>query len=116
MLGLADAAAGKRRLPVVRSDDAAAICRHVHEQVDVGTAARAQVVAAEGHTIACHAGCNACCHHLATVLAGEAVTIARWLSRPENAGEKARFLASYAAWVRSARRPAPRAGQRHEAR
>jgi hypothetical protein len=95
---LADALDHKRRLPVVRAADAEAACSLLHSEIDRATDARARVAAASGHPVACHDGCAQCCHNIPAVFAGEALTIARWLDRPENAAARAGFLARYPAW------------------
>ncbi|MCB9562921.1 MAG: SEC-C domain-containing protein [Kofleriaceae bacterium] len=95
---LTDAAAGRRALPVVRPVDAEAACHRFHAQIDRGTAVRADAVAAAGRTIACGAGCDACCASVPRVLAAEAVTIARWLAAPDHADARAGFEAAYPTW------------------
>lgn len=95
---LTQAAEGRRALPVVTQRDAEAVCALFHEQVDRGTARRAEVVAAAGRTIACGAGCDACCANVAAVFAGEAVAIAGWLRRPDHAAIRAGFEARFGAW------------------
>lgn len=96
---LVHAARGERRLPVVGAADAAAVCGLFHGQVDRGTAARAAAAEAAGHPEACARGCAACCAAVPVVFAGEAVTIARWLRRPEHAAARARFEAAYPGWL-----------------
>jgi Fe-S-cluster containining protein len=95
---LTQAADGKRRLPVIRADDAEAVCGHFHAQVDRGTEARERAVEAAGHRVACGEGCSACCRTIPAILAGEAVAIARWLDRPENVAVRERFLEEYPKW------------------
>jgi hypothetical protein len=89
----------KRSLPVIQPGDAEAVCGLFHAQVDRGTAAREQAAQAAGHRIACHDGCSQCCHNMPAVFAGEAVTIAEWLERPEQAAVRARFVEKYPAWL-----------------
>jgi len=89
----------KRRLPVVKPADAEAVCTLFHSQVDRGAEARAAFVERQGHAIACTAGCSDCCRQVPAVFAGEAITIARWLDRPEQAEAKQRFLARFPAWT-----------------
>jgi hypothetical protein len=83
---------------VLHGEDAEAVCGLFHAQVDRGTEARARAVEAAGHTIACHDGCAQCCHNMPAVFAGEAMTIARWLDRPEQAEVRAHFVARFPAW------------------
>lgn len=95
---IGDAVEGKRKLPVVRAEDAEGVCEELHAQVDRGTAARAKAAADAGRPVACHDGCSQCCNNIPAVFAGEAVTIARWLRRPENAAALAGFVERYPAW------------------
>jgi len=101
----ASGADSKRRLPVVQERDAVMLTRALQEEIDGAVDARAQIAAAQGTHIACHRGCNACCHSVPVVLDGEIVTIAAWLRAPENAAVRADFLAAYGRW-RSALGPA----------
>jgi hypothetical protein len=75
-----------------------AIVEALTGEIDAGVAARAAAATAGGHTIACREGCNACCCVVVMVYRPEAVTIARWLARPENAPARAAFLDEYARW------------------
>jgi hypothetical protein len=95
---LAEAVDGKRHLPVVRPVDAEAVSTMFHREVDRGCAARAEAAEAAGHTVACKAGCDDCCRNMPAVFAAEAVTIARWLERPEHAAAKAGFAKRYPMW------------------
>ncbi len=96
---LGEAADGKRHLPVVDADGAAAVVGLFHSQVDRGTQARAKAAASRGHPEACADRCNACCNSIPVVFAGESVTIAHWLrSHPE---ERAHFEAHYPRWQAS---------------
>ncbi len=102
MLGTAirDAHAGKRvRLPVVPAEDAAGLVMVMHAQLDGAIAERAIEAAARGLTIACAAGCSACCASPLLVSEGEAVTVAAWLAEQPVAREQ--FLAAYPAWKKS---------------
>jgi hypothetical protein len=98
LVQLGKAIDGKRRLPVLQGEDAEVVCGLFHEQVDRGTEARARAVEAAGHTVACHDGCSQCCRSLPQVFAGEAITIARWLDRPEQAEARAGFVERYPTW------------------
>jgi hypothetical protein len=89
---------GKRRLPVIRAEDAESVCDHFHANVDRGTAARERAVEAAGRRVACGEGCTQCCRTIPSILAGEAVAIARWLDRPENLAARERFLEEYPKW------------------
>lgn len=95
---LVHASQGKRRLPVVQPRDAEQICGLFHEQIDRGTARRAELVAAGGHTIACGPGCSACCANIPAVHMGESLTIARYLARPENDPTRVAFLTRFDVW------------------
>jgi Fe-S-cluster containining protein len=79
--------------------DAAAIAADLQAAVDQGVAKRAEVAAAQGEHIACHAGCNACCEQLVMIWTAEAELIAGWLNQPENAEARRRFLEAYPAWA-----------------
>jgi hypothetical protein len=90
---------GVRRFPRSISDDeAAAIAEALAAEVDEGTAARERAATARGCKIACHTGCNACCAVMVMVFRPEALAIARWLKRPENAGALAAFVDAYGPW------------------
>lgn len=95
---LMQAVEGRRRLPVLQPRDVEEVYALFHAQIDRGTEARERAADAAGHPIACGAGCSACCYNVPVALAGEALVIARWLERPENAEVLARFLAAYPAW------------------
>jgi Fe-S-cluster containining protein len=88
----------KVHLPVLQPEDAEAITSLFHAQIDRGTAARAAFVEKHGSVVACREGCSDCCRQVPAILAGEAVTIARWLERPEHADVKERFLARFPDW------------------
>jgi hypothetical protein len=92
-------ATGPRRFSrPVSDDDAAAIAAALAEEMEHGTRLRAELARQEGLTIACQAGCNACCEVMVMVYRPEALLIARWLSRPENQAIKEAFLAAYGPW------------------
>lgn len=96
---LGEAADGKRHLPVVTGEDAAAVVGLFHAQVDRGTEARARAAASRGHPVACADRCNACCASIPIVFAGESVAIARWLR--EHPEERAHFEEHYPKWEAS---------------
>ena len=50
------------------------------------------------HTIACGPGCSACCNNFVRCSLPEALLIADFLRRPENAAVRARFEAKLPAW------------------
>jgi hypothetical protein len=90
---------GKRvRLPVIQRADAAGLTMIMHAELDDAIEDRSAEAAAEGHHIACSAGCSGCCVSPVLVTEGEAVTVAEWLGLPENKEIKERFLAAYPAW------------------
>jgi len=85
-------------LPVIQPGDAAAVTELFYAQIDRGTAARAAFVEKHGAKVACFEGCSDCCRQVPAIFAGEAVTIAEWLERPENDAVKERFLARFPDW------------------
>jgi Fe-S-cluster containining protein len=94
-----DYATGRRRYPrTVTEDDAAAIVEAFHEQVDRGTETRAELAKRRLVVIACADGCSTCCHEPIMITLPEAIVVARWLSRPENAAIREAYLARYPAW------------------
>jgi Fe-S-cluster containining protein len=84
--------------PAVSRDQAVAITRRLHAEVDRGVALRDQQFAAQGHPIACARGCSACCEQVVSVSDAEAWTVAQWLAEPERAAVRARFERAHAAW------------------
>jgi Fe-S-cluster containining protein len=88
----------KRRLPVVSASDAAGLVEILHEQLDETIERRHADAARAGLEIACKRGCNACCASPVIVGEHEALSVARWLSLPEQAAIRERFLAAYPAW------------------
>lgn len=90
---------GERRFktPITR-DDAVDLAGDLHEQMDHAAGARAEAASAMGKPLACSAGCSGCCEELVMIFRPEALRIARWLKRRENAAIKERFVAAYAAW------------------
>ena len=94
-----DYASGRRRYPrTVTADDAADIAEAFHEQVDKGVEMRGEVAKRQLQVIACSRGCHACCNEPIMVTLPEAMAVARWLDRPENAAARAGFMARYETW------------------
>lgn len=91
---------GRVRLPVIQPGDAAGLVMVMHDQLDAAIDERSAQATAEGHHIACSAGCSSCCVAPVLVTEGEAVTVAEWLKLPDNAAVRARFTAAYPAWKR----------------
>jgi Fe-S-cluster containining protein len=90
-------ATGQRRFSLpVSADDAAEIAEALMAEVDLGVEARAR--AAANKQFACKRGCNACCEELIMVWLPEAMAVARWLGRPQNAEVREHFLAAYPRW------------------
>jgi SEC-C motif len=89
---------GKRRLPVLQPQDAAGLVAMLHEQMDEAVDDRNRAAAAAGVVIACERGCNSCCQLPVVVGEHEALGVSNWLSLPENAAVRARFLAAYPGW------------------
>jgi Fe-S-cluster containining protein len=88
----------RRRLPVVAASDAAGLVALLHEQLDEAIERRQADAASAGLVIACQRGCNACCASPVIVGEHEALSVARWLSLPDHAAIRERFLARYPAW------------------
>lgn len=92
-------ASGERKFPRrVSPADVATIAGGLQEEVDAGVTARAESIVAQGMTIACKVGCNGCCEEPIMIFRPEAIQVARWLDRPENAEARAAFRAAYPAW------------------
>jgi hypothetical protein len=89
------------RLPVLKNADAAGINFAMMAEFDDAIAERSANIANEGLVMACNKGCNACCVAPLVVSESEAVTVAEWLSLPENAEIKAQFLAKLPLWKRT---------------
>jgi Fe-S-cluster containining protein len=89
---------GRVRLPVIQPSDAAGLVMVMHDELDQAIDERAAAAAAAGHHIACSAGCSSCCVAAVLVTEAEAVTVAQWLSEPENAATRAAFRSRYPAW------------------
>jgi Fe-S-cluster containining protein len=94
-----DWAMGRRRYPrTVTKDDAFTIAEAFQEQVDRGVETRAELGRRKLMVIACHRGCNTCCEEPIMVTLPEAIVVARWITKPENAAVLAGFLARFPAW------------------
>jgi Fe-S-cluster containining protein len=89
------------RLPVINRGDAAGINFAMMEEFDDSIAERSAKIAQAGFVMACKKGCNACCVAPLVVSESEAVTVAEWISLPENAQIKAQFLAKLPLWKRT---------------
>jgi hypothetical protein len=90
-------ATGQRRFPhAIAAEDAAEIAEALAAEVDLGVAARDR--AAGDQEIACKRGCSACCEELIMVWQPEALAVARFLDRPENAAAREHFMAAYPEW------------------
>jgi Fe-S-cluster containining protein len=98
MKGLLEAEESGSKAPAVSTDDAAAIAGHFHVQADRGAAALVEVAKKLEVTIACHEGCNGCCHEMVMVRDPESIAVAKWLARPEQAETLNAFLEEYPAW------------------
>lgn len=90
------------RLPVVKSGDAAGISLAMAAEFDDAIAERTARIAEKGHVLACNKGCNACCVAPLVVSEPEAATVVEWLSLPQNAEVRARFVEKLAVWRRTA--------------
>jgi hypothetical protein len=84
--------------PPVTRDEAVAITRRLHVEVDRAVAVRDEQFAAQGHPIACARGCAACCEQVVSVSDAEAATVAQWLAEPERAAIRVRFERAHADW------------------
>jgi hypothetical protein len=103
-----DYVSGARRYAgTVSPDDAADIAAGLQRQMDEAAEARAEFAAARGMPLACGAGCTGCCEEPVVVFLPEAIHIARWLARAENAAVRAAFETAYVTWrERSGETPA----------
>jgi hypothetical protein len=90
------------RLPVIQSADAAGIAFAMAAELDDAIAERTARIAQNGHVLACDKGCNSCCVAPLVVSEPEAATVVEWLSLPENADVRARFVAKFPQWKRIA--------------
>lgn len=96
-------AEGRRRYPrTVTVDDAVWLTGENHAALDARAVQRESLARARHRPIACAAGCNACCVQPVTVFLPEALRIAAWLRRDENAATRAHFLAAFPAWKEQA--------------
>jgi Fe-S-cluster containining protein len=92
-------ATGDKKFPrEVSRDEAADLAEGVQRTVEHWTGVRAEMAKKHQVTIACQRGCNDCCNELIVVAMPEAIAVARWLERPENAAVRAQFLERYRAW------------------
>jgi Fe-S-cluster containining protein len=92
-------AAGRKFSRKVSADEAAEVAAFLHDQIDMGIAARDEAIARSGDVkLACTRGCNGCCEEPIMVFRPESARVAQWLARPENAEAKAAFLAAYPVW------------------
>jgi Fe-S-cluster containining protein len=90
---------GRRRYPrTISTEDAVAMARHFQAELDRGTEARGVAAERQGVVIACHRGCHGCCSELILIREPEAMAVAEWLERPENAETRAAFLDAYPRW------------------
>lgn len=95
----AEVSSGKRRqLPVIQPRDAVILAAQYHRIVDTAVAEREREVVADGGTVACAAGCSACCHTAVMVYEPEARRVAELLAEPAHAEARAHFLSRYPAW------------------
>jgi Fe-S-cluster containining protein len=92
---LAEAVSTRKKLPVIQRADAAGLIGMMHAQLDAVIAERNAEI---GERMACHKGCSSCCVSPVLVTEGEAVAVAEWLKKPENAAARARFEAAYGVW------------------
>lgn len=69
-----------------------------HERIDAAVRVMLPVVQAAGHTVACQAGCSACCESLVRITYAEALVVADFLAQPEQAAARGRFLAQLPLW------------------
>jgi Fe-S-cluster containining protein len=89
---------GGEEVPAINPEEAIAITRRMHQELERGLEERDQRIRAMGHTIACARGCNTCCEQIVAIRDAEAYTIARWLAEPAQAQIRRRFEVAYAAW------------------
>jgi hypothetical protein len=79
-------------------EDAVTMVGRVHDGMDAAAEMRAAGAAKLGRPLACSVGCNACCEEPVQVFLPEALRIAAWLRRPENAAARRVFLDAYPEW------------------
>jgi SEC-C motif/Putative zinc- or iron-chelating domain len=87
---------GKRRLPVIATQDAAGLVAMMHQQLDDAIELRERAISDGGMVLACHRGCTACCTGPVVVNESEAVAVAVWLGDHPEA--RAQFLEAYPGW------------------
>jgi Fe-S-cluster containining protein len=97
-LAAAASRAPRKRLPVISASDAAGLVAMLHEQLDEAIERRHADATLAGEVIACGRGCNACCASPVIVGEHEALAVARWLTLPEQAELRLRFLDRYPSW------------------
>ncbi len=94
---------GRRKFPrTVTLEDALAIVDAFHGAMDEAARHRAEAAQQRGRPLACHAGCSGCCEEPVMVFLPEALRIASFLMRPENASTKQAFLDAYPRWKEKA--------------
>jgi Fe-S-cluster containining protein len=82
-----------------RAQQARMVARGALEQIDAVLRVFLPLVESRGeHKIACGEGCNACCANFVRCSKAEALLIAEWLRRPENAPVLSRFREKIPAW------------------
>lgn len=87
------------RLPRdITADETADLAARMQTEIDRGVAARDELLAAKGATLACKRGCCGCCEEPIMVHRPEAARVARWLAEPAHADARAAFLAAYPGW------------------
>jgi hypothetical protein len=92
---------GTRRPPKLTREQAIAIAKVLHREVDRGCDARAEAAAAQHLPIVCSRGCNGCCEEMVLVYLPEAQTIAEWLMEPAQREIRDAFLAAYPIWAKA---------------
>jgi hypothetical protein len=85
-------------VPSINQEEAIAITRRMHQELEVGLEERDRRIREMGHTIACARGCSTCCEQIVAVRDAEGLTIARWLTEPAQATIRRRFEIAHAAW------------------
>jgi hypothetical protein len=92
-------ATGERRFPrALGADEAADLAQAVQGSVSQVAQARADAAVQHKVRIACERGCAGCCEEMVIISEPEALAVARWLRRPENAEARAQFLEAYPRW------------------
>ena len=94
-----DYVSGRRSYPrTLDPDDATFIAGTLQGAVDDGCEVRAKKIADDGMKLACSLGCTYCCEQPILVWLPEAMRVAEWLGRPENAEALRGFLEAYPGW------------------